>query len=65
MRAYVNPDECISCGLCISLVPEVFAADEDGKAKAVTDTTDDVRAAVEEAADSCPVSAIHPEGEPG
>ena len=24
MRAVVNKDECISCGLCPSLCPEVF-----------------------------------------
>ena len=23
-RAYVNPDLCIGCGLCVSIAPEVF-----------------------------------------
>ena len=61
MRAYVDPNACVSCGLCVSLVPEVFAVGENGLAEAVSDTTPETQAAVEEAIDSCPVNAIRPD----
>lgn len=34
MKAIVNQDSCIGCGLCISTVPEVFEVNADGKAEA-------------------------------
>lgn len=34
MKAIVNQDTCIGCGLCISTVPEVFEVNADGKAEA-------------------------------
>jgi len=58
MRAYVDQELCIGCGLCESTAPEVFELNDDGKAAAVADTTEENRAAVQEAIDSCPVSAI-------
>ena len=33
MKAIVNQDTCIGCGLCISTVPEVFEVNADGKAE--------------------------------
>ena len=61
MKAIVNQDTCIGCGLCISTVPEVFEVNADGKAEACGQTTDDNRAAVQEAIDACPVQAISAE----
>lgn len=61
MRAYVDQDTCIGCGLCVTICPEVFQLNADGKAKAMADTTDDNRDSVLEAIDSCPVSAIREE----
>ncbi|KAF5077141.1 ferredoxin [Oscillibacter ruminantium] len=55
MRAHVDQDTCIGCGLCISSVPEVFEMNADGKAEAIADGPDD---AVKSAIDACPVSAI-------
>ena len=62
MRAYVDQDTCIGCGLCAATCPEVFELNDDGKAQTVADTTDDNRDAVMEAIDGCPVSAIRREG---
>ena len=31
----VNKEECISCGNCVDLCPEVFNWDEDGKAEVI------------------------------
>ena len=58
MKAIVNQDTCIGCGLCISTVPEVFEVNADGKAEAYGHTSGDNEAAVQEAIDACPVQAI-------
>ena len=61
MKAIVNQDTCIGCGLCSSRVPEVFEVNADGNAEACGHTTDENRAAVQEAIDACPVQAISAE----
>ncbi|WP_077391464.1 ferredoxin [Mobilibacterium timonense] len=58
MRAYVDQDVCIGCGLCASTCPEVFEMNDEGKAEAVADTTNENRDGVLEAIENCPVSAI-------
>ncbi len=58
MRAYVDQETCIGCGMCVSTSPDVFEMNEDGKAQAMADTTDENRASVLDAIDGCPVSAI-------
>ena len=59
MKAYVDQDTCISCGLCTSSCPDVFHFNDDDKAEAIND---EIPAALEEdasdARDGCPVSAI-------
>ena len=61
MRAYVDQATCIGCGLCAATCPEVFDLNDDGKAQAVADTTDENPDEVTEAIDGCPVSAIREE----
>ena len=61
MRAYVDQDTCIGCGLCAGTVPEVFEIDDSGKAVATADTTEENAELVEEAIDGCPVDAIRDE----
>ena len=56
MRAYVDRELCIGCGLCIE--PDVFAMNADGRAEAVTDTTDANGESVKQAIARCPVAAI-------
>lgn len=58
MKAVVNKDGCISCGLCVSTCPEVFSFDEDGLAEASGQLTDDNFASAESARTSCPVAVI-------
>ncbi len=62
-RAYVNPDLCIGCGLCVSIVPEVFQLNADGISEVYALTPEDKRDEVYEAVDSCPVKAISIVGE--
>lgn len=57
-RAYVNPDLCIGCGLCVSTVPEVFRINENGVSEAYAETPDGMWNKVNEAVTSCPVNAI-------
>ena len=56
MSVKINLDDCIGCGVCSQLCPEVFKLDEnEGKAMVISQ---DNLGLAEEAVDSCPVSAI-------
>lgn len=58
MRVNVNED-CIGCGLCENMCPEVFRMDGD-RSRAVSDS-DAYRDQAVEAAAACPVAAIEVE----
>lgn len=51
-------DECIACGTCVDLCPDVFELEGDiATVKAGADLSQDD--AITEAAEACPVEAIH------
>lgn len=59
MKACVDQDTCISCGVCVSMCPDVFQFNDDEKSYAIVDEVpehlhDDAVAT----RDSCPVDAI-------
>lgn len=58
MRAFVDKDTCIGCGLCCGTCEEVFRLDDDGKSVAYGEVTDANKDDVQAAIDNCPVSAI-------
>ena len=59
MKAKIDRDGCISCGLCPDVCPEVFRMADDGKAEVYVDEVPGGKEdAAEEAADGCPVSVI-------
>lgn len=59
MKAYVDQDGCISCGVCIDVCPEVFSYNDDGVSQAIEgDISDKYLEQAEEARDGCPVSVI-------
>lgn len=59
MKASIDRDGCISCGLCESICPQVFRMAEDGLAEVCVDTVPaSAEATALEAKDSCPVSVI-------
>ena len=59
MMVRVNQDECIGCGVCAQICPEVFELDEAiGKARVLRP---EGAARAQEAADSCPVGCIQVE----
>ena len=58
MNFFVN-DDCIGCGLCPSVCPEVFSMTDDGVAKAVdADIEGSTAVCAEKAQQQCPVNAI-------
>jgi ferredoxin len=59
MKTNVDPDTCIGCGLCPSIAPDVYEMGDEGKAHAINEKVPEGHEGeAQEAADSCPVSAI-------
>ena len=60
MRAEVDPESCIACGLCTELCPAVFEMDEDAGVACARDdeVPEDAEDCAQQAAEDCPVSAI-------
>lgn len=58
MKYRVN-ENCIGCGLCAGICPEVFSMTDEGVATAIeTEVPAEAEPAAAEAKDSCPVGAI-------
>jgi ferredoxin len=57
MKAHVT-DDCISCGRCVEICPEVFEMGEDKAFVKVDVVPEELEDAAQEAADECPTSAI-------
>lgn len=57
MTAHVN-EECIGCGLCVNICPEVFSMTDSGVAQASSNVPAEQEGLVREAAESCPSDAI-------
>ncbi len=55
---YVNPDECISCGLCVEICPEVFRLNDQDLSE-VHNPAGASAEKIQETIDSCPVQCIH------
>lgn len=58
MKAMIDRDGCIGCGLCADTCPEVFCMDDANIAEVCGDITDENQAGAQEAANDCPVSVI-------
>jgi ferredoxin len=59
MKATIDRDGCISCGLCAETCPDVFQMADDGKAEVIKDPVpDSLKDLVQESAEGCPVSVI-------
>jgi len=57
MTAHVNGN-CIGCGLCTNICPDVFLMTDEGVAAAKDEIFPEQEPQVQEAAESCPVNAI-------
>lgn len=68
VKVLINRENCIGCGVCEALCPEVFEIDEDGFSSVKEphregdlgkgEVGDHLKGCVEEASSSCPVSVI-------
>ena len=61
MKAKVNKDICIGCGACQAIAPDVFELEDDGLAVCKVEEIKENKEDVQDAADSCPTSAIEVE----
>ena len=61
MEVSVNFDECIGCGVCMQICPEVFGLDEElGKAVLLNNEhMDENINLAKEAADCCPIGCVN------
>jgi ferredoxin len=58
MKAFIDRDGCISCGLCIEICPDVFEFADDGLADVSKQPTRSNIHKAHEAAEGCPVQVI-------
>lgn len=58
MKAVIDRDGCIGCGLCAGTCPEVFRMADDGLAEVYNDIDPETEETAEEAAENCPVDVI-------
>lgn len=59
MKAIVDEDLCIGCGLCAEICPEVFEMSDDMIAKVIVDIiSEELQESAKDATESCPVDAI-------
>jgi len=59
MKASIDRDGCISCGLCTEICPEVFRMADDGLAEVYVDEVpNEAEDKAVDAQESCPVSVI-------
>lgn len=59
MKAFVDKDVCIGCGLCEGICPKIFKMDDENKANASEDEILEILIkTVKNAEDVCPVGAI-------
>lgn len=58
MKAYVNQEECIGCGLCAETCPAVFSMDGDKAVAYSGDVPANDEDCTKKATEGCPVGAI-------
>ena len=59
MKLHVDQEGCISCGLCVTICPEVFRMNEEDKYEVtVSPVPEELEAEAGEAMESCPVAVI-------
>jgi ferredoxin len=58
-RVYVDEEECIGCGSCEEICPDVFVLNEDTEKAEVISPEGGPEDLIEEAMEACPVECIH------
>jgi len=57
-KVIIEAEECVACGTCVEICPEVFKMDDDDEVAEVIMDTGGPEDLVQEAMDSCPVQCI-------
>ena len=57
-RVYVDEEECIGCGSCEEICPDVFVLNEDTEKAEVINPEGGPEDLIEEAMEACPVECI-------
>ena len=57
-QVIIDQDECIGCGACVELCPDIFAFDDNENKAYVTIPEGGSEECIDEAIASCPVSCI-------
>jgi len=58
-KVYIDEEECIGCGTCEEISPEVFKLNEETEKAEVIEPEDGPENLIEEAIEACPVECIH------
>ncbi|MFH1460665.1 MAG: ferredoxin [Candidatus Omnitrophota bacterium] len=62
MKAMIDKEACVGCGLCANMCAEVYQMEDDKAILIVDEIPDSIAESAKEAASSCPVEAIKIEG---
>lgn len=57
-KVVVDEDICIGCGGCVSVAPDYFKLNEEGKSVVIKEYSESDQKLIEEAIAACPVQAI-------
>ena len=57
-KIVIDQELCIGCGSCVSIAPEHFKLNDEGKSTVIKQYSKEDEKIIEEAVDSCPVDAI-------
>ncbi len=58
MKAVVDMDACIGCGLCAQVAPDVYKMEDDKAVVTMAEISEDMAEQAQSGSDQCPVNAI-------
>lgn len=61
MKAIVDQETCIGCGVCAQVAPEIYEMQGDKAVSIADEISEDKLDSAKEGADQCPVDAINVE----
>ena len=58
MKAVVDAEKCIGCGLCVEVAPDIYEMQDDKAVTKIDEITEDNIDDAKNGAEQCPVDAI-------